>query len=688
MIRLTLIYIALVFLGSCKDSEEATVVYGSINYPQFTFSINGGDSYTSSSTVQVTLTGQTEDIESYRFFRSATCLNTSWLPYQENFQVGLDSAEGSKFISMQVKSKLGFESPCITQSIYLDKSAPVFLALPLTVSSQFSNFMDRSPRLTWGSAVDSGSGLARYKIALGSSAGATDIVDWQDIGVTQEYQFLNLNVVHGAVYYVSLIAIDQSNFESSVQQVQWLVDNVAPLAVNKLVHYQSTNLSVVPLISWEAVTDSQAGVSHYEIALGDAPGATNIKDWQNIGEITEYTFNNLTMVHGSQYFPSLRVVDKAGNISSVTSSVGWRAVNKWRLGTRSTVLAGFYQMSMTLSDSSRITVGNPWSGLILKQSSNGDVDSQFQANIGSGFNGSYTLTVFEQPNGKLLVGGLFDQFNGQSRNNLLRLNADGTLDESFVVGSGFNGQVNQVMGLSNSKILVGGFFTTYQGISTPGLVRLNEDGSRDASFQSLAAGDVRSFAISTQDNKIYVGGGGFFALDGIVANYVSRRLENGSHDMTFSVVGSFMGTLVGNDVVSIIQAQRWSADGKIYIGGGFNHNGIANNKLIKVNPDGTTDNSFQTLSIVGGRVRVVKDLPDGRILVGGHFTSVNGLNYSKLVRINPNGTVDETFNIGSGFHSGDAIYAIEDLPDGRFFIDGYLTQFDGQPVSRGVLLEW
>ncbi|USN56445.1 MAG: delta-60 repeat domain-containing protein [Candidatus Peribacteria bacterium] len=93
----------------------------------------------------------------------------------------------------------------------------------------------------------------------------------------------------------------------------------------------------------------------------------------------------------------------------------------------------------------------------------------------------YTTTL--QPDGKIIVGGAFTSYDGSSALRLIRLNADGSR-YIFDSREGFkyNDTVNTTTLQPDGKIIVGGYFTSYDGSSALRLIRLNPDGSRDTTF--------------------------------------------------------------------------------------------------------------------------------------------------------------------------------------------------------------
>jgi hypothetical protein len=102
---------------------------------------------------------------------------------------------------------------------------------------------------------------------------------------------------------------------------------------------------------------------------------------------------------------------------------------------------------------------------------------------GSGANDAI-FKVLDAGGGKVLIGGKFTSYNNTSRNRIARLNADGSLDTTFDPGIGANGIVWDVALASDGKIYIVGDFTEFAGVLTSGVLRLNTDGTRDATFNA------------------------------------------------------------------------------------------------------------------------------------------------------------------------------------------------------------
>src|SRR5690606_23709444 len=206
----------------------------------------------------------------------------------------------------------------------------------------------------------------------------------------------------------------------------------------------------------------------------------------------------------------------------------------------------------------------------------GSIDLSFDVGDGIINNSANTHCLELQPDGKILVGGKFTSYDGHNRENIVRLNADGTIDTSFTTGSGFsnNASVRAIVQQPDGKILVGGWFTTYRGQTRNCIVRLNANGEIDTSFDMGTGFDNPSpyttvFSIFLQsDGKILVGGG-FTSYQGHSANSIIRLNSDGTVDTTFDSGTGF------SQVTSVVQMGEVSdidvqPDGKILVGGRFN----------------------------------------------------------------------------------------------------------------------
>jgi uncharacterized delta-60 repeat protein len=302
--------------------------------------------------------------------------------------------------------------------------------------------------------------------------------------------------------------------------------------------------------------------------------------------------------------------------------------------------------------------------VIIRLNTDGSKGASFL--IGTGFN-STVLATAVQADGNILVGGFFTIYNGVIENRIIRLNANGSKDISFSTGTGFNNFVEKIVVQADGKILVGGYFTSYNGATENRMIRLNINGSKDTSFSTGTGFDNMVFAIAEQaDGKILVGGQ-FSTYDGVTANRIIRLNADGSKDNSFSIGTGFDSTVL------VIAAQ---ADGKILLVGSFvNYNGVTANRIIRLNADGSKDNSFSVGTGFNDSVLAIATQADGKILVGGQFNTYDGATENRIIRLNANGSKDTSFTTGTGFNN--FVYAIATQADGKILVGGLFTTYNG-----------
>ena len=165
---------------------------------------------------------------------------------------------------------------------------------------------------------------------------------------------------------------------------------------------------------------------------------------------------------------------------------------------------------------------------------------QFDSNV---ITSSFLLeeqSALLQKDGRIIIHGSFEQIGGVSRKGLARLNVDGSLDTSFNAGSVPTYQIFAMALQPDGKVVLGGSFATFNGEPAVRLVRLNPDGSRDASLNVGSGPTFRSigdyapvFALSLQPDGRIIIGGDFGFVNGIAANGVARLMTNGEPDRSF-----------------------------------------------------------------------------------------------------------------------------------------------------------
>lgn len=276
----------------------------------------------------------------------------------------------------------------------------------------------------------------------------------------------------------------------------------------------------------------------------------------------------------------------------------------------------------------------------------GEIDRSFHYGYGQAFNYALGIganddvnAIAIQPDGKIIIGGNFTQYNSVAAPYLVRLHPDGSIDNGFRVGAAANSFVHTVVLQPDGKILVGGRFTNFGGVSGLNyLVRLMPDGSIDAGFNQGAGPNAWVNAIALAANgKIWLGGN-FSSYNTRDRRRIVLLEANGQEDNAFAP-----GTAVEGDFssVSTIAIQ---ADGKVLLGGVFeSYNRTNALRIVRINPNGSIDGSFDTRNGPNNEVKSIIPLPNGKIIIGGRFLRVGLYSKQGIARLNADGSLDTTY---------------------------------------------
>ena len=353
-----------------------------------------------------------------------------------------------------------------------------------------------------------------------------------------------------------------------------------------------------------------------------------------------------------------------------------------------------YVEAIAVQSDGKIVVGGDFfrvSGVaqrrIARILSDGRPDSGFS--VGTGLDNLFSA-VGIQTDGKILVGGFFTTFNGSTVGRIVRLNSNGTIDTAFTTntGTGANNGVAAIAVQSDGKIVLGGYFSSFNGAAVNFIVRLNTDGTRDTSFTTNngtgANGIISAIALQS-DGKILLGGQ-FTTFNGSTVNRIVRLNSNGTRDTAFTTnTGTGADGTVGDIAVQ--------SDGKILLVGAFTtFNGTTVNFIVRLNTDGTRDVLFTNNNGAGfstgsgGSPVAAVVQPNGKIVLGGYFTVFNNATVGNVVRLNADGTRDVAFTTNGGTGTNNAVLALAVQPDGKIIVGGNLTFFNGNYVGRIVRL--
>jgi uncharacterized delta-60 repeat protein len=302
-------------------------------------------------------------------------------------------------------------------------------------------------------------------------------------------------------------------------------------------------------------------------------------------------------------------------------------------------------------------------------------------NPGIGFNGD-VYTIARQSDGKVIAGGAFTNYSGSASTRLVRINTNGTLDSTFNVGTaGATNLVHDLALQTDGKVVVGGQFTTYSGssTSTTRLMRLNTNGTQDLTYNTgVGLNSYPLTILPTADGKVLVLGL-FTTYSGSTVNYITRTNSNGTRDTGFNTGTGFNG--VGYTAVT-------QSDGKYIVGGNFSiySGSSANRGIARLNTDGTLDLTFNDGAGFNQLVSAVAMQLDGKIIVGGNFTTYSGSSINRIARLNSNGTLDTSFNVGTGIDIQLPANGITVDADGIIYCVGNFTTYSSSAVQGIVAI--
>lgn len=280
-----------------------------------------------------------------------------------------------------------------------------------------------------------------------------------------------------------------------------------------------------------------------------------------------------------------------------------------------------------------------------------------------------------QPDGRILIGGRFEDFGSHDRDYLARLQPDGSLDATFHPTPDL---IVFAIGLQASgHLVVGGGFTSIDGAPRQRVARLNPDGSVDDGFDPGPGPNGAVFAVAPQPDGRVLIGGAFTAISGSPRSRLARLLSDGSLDPTFDP---------GDGPNDIVYALALQPDGRIIAAGSFtNFAGHQRHYVVRLRPDGTQDTDFQSdIALTFGGVTTLRSAPDGKILIGGDFQTIDGTRRVGIARLHINGRLDTTFGSGTepAYSSGSSVVkGIALQADGKVMFGGRFDSVNGVKLN-------
>ena len=301
----------------------------------------------------------------------------------------------------------------------------------------------------------------------------------------------------------------------------------------------------------------------------------------------------------------------------------------------------------------------------------GSLDETFKDGLPSGF---YAQNILIQQDGKILVGGRTGYINPPG--NIYRLNSDGSSDTSFVAPElGRTGTGDTSFALQSSKKIIISY-------SLSSITRLNTDGSQDNTFNTSDVGMYISKIITLPDDSIIVAGMPFTDGTGYQDGLIKMDKDGNIED-------SFLNGKIGlGGMFKKISDVQVDSQGNIWIGGDFTqYHGVSMQNIAKLYSDGTLDTSFVPfLTSDSYEVSQFIIQPDGRIVAGGYFYGATDADYRMFVRFNSDGSKDTTFDSGYGGTDSDYVCTLELLDGNKLMIGGYFSSYNGIDKANLVLI--
>ena len=355
---------------------------------------------------------------------------------------------------------------------------------------------------------------------------------------------------------------------------------------------------------------------------------------------------------------------------------------------------GSRSFTISLANVANVTNLNPFAVAMLVEPSTATVtilDDDNLAGAGYGIDDQVLCSV-PQPDGKIVIGGLFNSVDGYRRNFIARLNSDLSCDAEFDPGTGGDGAVLAIALQSDGKVIAGGAFTNLNGQRVNYIARLLPDGRIDPGFHtgagaqglilSTAAGlflsPVSALALRP-DGKILVGGS-YTKFNDVFRPGLTQLNPDGTVDTNFNP--ALVPYVFYGDAFFAVNALLPLPDGGLIVGGRLSPDDVPGQSLVKLRADGSLDPAF-LLKGPPGKVYALALQDDGKILAAGD---------SWIVRRNPDGSIDDTFNreLTIGVTEMDSARTIALTADQKILVGGwqgcvYLTLSPETRACRGLL---
>ncbi|MBX2981026.1 MAG: hypothetical protein KF905_17185 [Flavobacteriales bacterium] len=311
----------------------------------------------------------------------------------------------------------------------------------------------------------------------------------------------------------------------------------------------------------------------------------------------------------------------------------------------------------------------------------GALDNGFNPSLGAS---DPVRALVRRPDGRIIVGGDFSAIGDSARGCIAQLLPDGTVDPDFPSGAGVgrapfaDGSVRCMILLPDGRLLVAGRFLRFHGQDVSSVLQLLPDGSLDPAFQPPTVnGIVESMALQP-DGRILLGGT-MSTVQGEPRRRVARLLPNGALDTDFDPGPGI------DPQVSSVNSMLVLPDGRILLGGSFSsYAGVPASNIVRVLATGAIDPTFSASPGANGRVEDMLLMPNGDVMLAGSFTAFNGSTRYNVARLDPDGALTPWIAFGLPAHpQGMRTLALQS--DGKLLVGGHASGAGSSPQSSGVV---
>jgi uncharacterized delta-60 repeat protein len=314
---------------------------------------------------------------------------------------------------------------------------------------------------------------------------------------------------------------------------------------------------------------------------------------------------------------------------------------------------------------------------LARLNADGSVDTNFLTALELGTSDNSAVSALAlQPDGKILVGGAFYAVDYESRYFVARLNSDGSLDQTFNTNGGPNSSVYGIGVLSDGRIVIGGQFSQVSGSNYSELAILSTNGTVDTTFAPTNAFNSSIYSVAIQPGDRIIASGAFTQFGSQPVPYVARVLTNGMLDSTFNPGGSGPNAYV--------ETTRVLPDGNLFCVGGFNMYNTTPGPAAMLDSNGVAQSTFASTAGLNSRVLNFVQDQSGGFILSGSFNYFGSIPAQSLARFTSAGTFDPTFTTTNAANR--QIYALALQTNGTLFVGGEFSTWSNTFQDRLIAL--